>query len=484
VRELQNIQIHFSKYRPANYGTITGLLMHMLRNIPHSPVAQTGYLRDALRDLHFDKVMDRFGTFFLHELDLEKAALPDITQEDTDECLLAMSRVKSLKQIKDKRGMVTIQAVDDEGPTEQFPIGNAPTWDEIASTMACNPKLLMSKWAWDEKWATGSTAGRLFLQFTTDYFLTLSTEVVNDAHLPKPKELKDAMELWTVSSLMALLKDVSFKPSNHGLLGKVPGRRNPSFRDMVDLFFPGLDVNIREKSVWHPFMTRGYIREFHQTIHSMTEDETSSLLRALGRIFGRIQCLPNAAACTQKSCGRLWEQSDGGIKMLTNPIFYKIEMVGKAKRKGTARGKQVKAGKAIIEARLDEQHRNIPFNEGRLKARQAKKARKRETKRRTGKKNNYRKPPVKRQKVPIAISEESHSQEADRSSDENFPDVPSVRVLRRRVIVSEEEEEGEEEEEEEEEEAIDELEDEEMDEVEEELDQMDVDDDGEDYMDV
>jgi len=55
----------------------------------------------------------------------EKAALPDITQEDTDECLLAMSRVKSLKQIKDKRGMVTIQAVDDEGPTEQFPIGNA-----------------------------------------------------------------------------------------------------------------------------------------------------------------------------------------------------------------------------------------------------------------------------------------------------------------------------------------------------------------------
>jgi hypothetical protein len=159
--------------------------------------------------------------------------------------------------------------------------------------------------------------------------------------------------------------------------------------------------------------------------------------------------------------------------MLTNPVFYKIEMVGKAKRKGTARGKQVKAGKVIIEARLDEQHRNIPFNEGRLKARQAKKARKRETKRRTGKQNNYRKPPVKRQKTPIPISEESDSQKADRSSDENFPDVPSVRVLRTRVIVSEEEEEEE----------IDELEAEEMDEVEEELDHMDVDDE-DDYMDL
>jgi len=130
VKELQNIQIHFSKYRLANYGTIMGLLMHMLRNMPHSPVAQTGYLRDALRDLHFDMVMDRFGTFFLHELDLEKVVLPDIMQEDTIECLLAMSHVKSLKQIKDKRATVATPVVDDEGPTEQFSIGNTPTWDQ------------------------------------------------------------------------------------------------------------------------------------------------------------------------------------------------------------------------------------------------------------------------------------------------------------------------------------------------------------------
>jgi len=70
--------------------------------------------------------------------------------------------------------------------------------------------------------------------------------------------------------------------------------------------------------------------------------------------------------------------------MLTNPIFYKIEMLGRPKE-GTARGKQVKASKAIIEARLDEEHRHIAFNKARLKARQAKKARNRETKRRSGK---------------------------------------------------------------------------------------------------
>src|ERR1700728_3314532 len=88
MKELQNVQTHLSKYRPANYGTMTAVLMHMIRHIPHSPVAQTGYLRDALRDLRFHEVMDRFGTFFLHDLDLEHATLFEIEQ-DSNECLLA-----------------------------------------------------------------------------------------------------------------------------------------------------------------------------------------------------------------------------------------------------------------------------------------------------------------------------------------------------------------------------------------------------------
>ena len=43
---------------------------------------------------------------------------------------------------------------------------------------------------------------------------------------------------------MTLLIDVSFKPSNHGLLGDVPGRRNTSFKVMVDLFFSAAECNI------------------------------------------------------------------------------------------------------------------------------------------------------------------------------------------------------------------------------------------------
>jgi len=47
---------------------------------------------------------------------------------------------------------------------------------------------------------------------------------------------------------------------------------------------------------------------------------------------------------------------------VTNPIFYKIEMVGKAKRRVQREGRQVKPAKPLIEARLDEEHRHIAFN--------------------------------------------------------------------------------------------------------------------------
>jgi hypothetical protein len=125
MKELQNAQTHLSLYCPSNYGTITALLAHMLQHIPHSPVAKTGYLRDALTELQFDKVMDQFGTFFLHNLDLENASLLGINENDTDECLLAMGQSKSLKQIKDRMA-VDAMVVANEEPTAQFPIGNAP----------------------------------------------------------------------------------------------------------------------------------------------------------------------------------------------------------------------------------------------------------------------------------------------------------------------------------------------------------------------
>ena len=159
--------------------------------------------------LRYENIMDGFDPFFLHNLDLEHAILCQIVEEDSDECLLAMSWLTLPKKIKDKLLADRAMVVDEE-PTEQFPIGNAPSWEQITSTMASNPKLLMSKWAWDERWDTRSTTNCLFVQFTTNYFLTLFQDVLRNSKPPKLKDLKGAIEIWTLQSLMTLLINISF----------------------------------------------------------------------------------------------------------------------------------------------------------------------------------------------------------------------------------------------------------------------------------
>jgi hypothetical protein len=437
MKEIRNVQLHLSKSRPKNYGTITSVLMHMMQYIPHSPMVKTEYLKDALRDLYFDQVMERFGTFFLHDLDLKRGTLIRIDRKDSIQCLLDMSRSKNLQQITQEKAAEEVLAQNKE-PTEEYPIGNAPTWQEITTTITLDPTLLIPEWVWIERWNSklDSPASLLFVQFTINFFLTLSSDALVNGGFSKPGNLKEAMDLWTVRSLKKTVKDVSFKASNHGLEGKVNGKRSRGFGDMLGIFFPPPDCHIRKDSVWHPFFTKGYIMEFHKRLDSLTEAEAHRLTRSLRVLFEEAQCLPNAFSCTPRTAGRLWEQFDGGIRMLTNSRFYKLERVGKAKRSGTNRGKQVKASRVIIEARLDEEHRSIPFDYGRLKARKERRDRAKFIARRSGKKNNRRKPPV-RWKISRTTDEEFRSSSTASScqSEEEIADLllPSTSVLRSRA---------------------------------------------------
>jgi len=67
---------------------------------------------------------------------------------------------------------------------EQFPIGNAPTWEEISFAITNLPMLLISDWVWDQKWATRSITSCFFLQFTINYFLMLTTDALKVSEFP------------------------------------------------------------------------------------------------------------------------------------------------------------------------------------------------------------------------------------------------------------------------------------------------------------
>jgi hypothetical protein len=87
--------------------------------------------------------------------------MPRIVEEDNVECLAAMSRNKSLTCIKKERRAPMIEATGVDEPTEQFPIGIAPSWNEIVSVIEQHPTLLISEWIWNNKWGSKSTAARL-----------------------------------------------------------------------------------------------------------------------------------------------------------------------------------------------------------------------------------------------------------------------------------------------------------------------------------
>jgi len=77
---------------------------------------------------------------------------------------------------------------------------------------------------------------------------------------------------------------------------------------------PVPELDIRKDSVWNPFLEKGYIKEFHETMDELTDRDSSSLIFLLQKIFGRLQCLPSALPCSTRTVGRLWEQFDGVSK--------------------------------------------------------------------------------------------------------------------------------------------------------------------------
>jgi len=113
MKELRNVQMHMAKYRPENYGTITSVLMHMTRHIATRPSQHwlpQGCPAGASL-LHGD---EEFGTFFLHEMDLEHATVLQINEQDSEECLLAMSRFQILSKNKEARPVEVAIMADQE----------------------------------------------------------------------------------------------------------------------------------------------------------------------------------------------------------------------------------------------------------------------------------------------------------------------------------------------------------------------------------
>jgi hypothetical protein len=418
--ELFNVQIHMARHRAENYGTVTAVLMHLIRCVNHSPIALSSYLRETLKELRYEEKRERFRMFFLHDLDLENGTIQGIDEEDSPQCKFDMSKTALAKKPRPTRHILA-----NTDPSSQFPIGNAPTWPDIVHLLRHEPSKLMRTWVWDPDWSVDEDAATLFKAFTRQYWLTIQKDRFITSQ-PKPDTLEEAMEVWTIPSLVSLLSEITCLASNHGLDGRFHGTGHRAFRDWMNVFFPSPEKPQHRDSVWRELFSDGaYISEYHGALETMSNADVTRLQLQLGDIFGRLQCVPNALESTATSVGRLWKGSDGMVEFCANPLHYRIEKVSPTVRTPTD-ALRLKATREAILDGLAAELEGVDIDSSRRARRRDRNAQKKKNARKSGNKRNARKPPQKRGPRTRATGNE-----------EEVPPVPVPAIAEKQTDASE-----------------------------------------------
>lgn len=313
------------------------------------------FLTDALRDIRFNTVMDRFGMFFLHDLKIKEGKLKELVMEDTPEALHVYG--KALR----RKAPLTVRSnqVNPINQRELFPWGPNPSWTRIQRLLTEEPVAFLQTWVLEVDWEkpTHLQCELLFVQFTCDLWLSLAEGFSSLALLPKPRTLEEAMQTWTVEGIFEVLgqERCRFLASAHGLEGTVPSnlRKQISFRERRTIFFPALAVKFPQNSIWNPYMQdKGYISKYHSYLKDWEEEEVQELQDDLDNIFSQLQCLP-ASVALGKPGDVIWTAALGRISFVANSKYYRIREIGRGLTKTNDGGpKRPQASVLELEKRL------------------------------------------------------------------------------------------------------------------------------------
>ena len=373
MQELYKAQSELFKIQPENYGLLTSVIMHLIRNIPFSIRPHQKYLQDTLRDLNYGPTAERFGMFFLHDLRLDRGRLSTIPKQDTEEVQNAMGARK-------RRKIMPLRTNTER--TNFYPLGERPTWIEVQDCLKYNPNLLVKPFSWILEWDNEPYTSEILIQFTVDFWLTLDQKLFSKP-IPKITTLRQAMEMWSVREITNHVLNVKFLPNAYGICQRKAS--SWSFKDLGSVYFPDPDAPVAPKSGWDCFRQQGYLGRLGELKEILSEENFDHLTSNIYFLIGKLQCLPYSIASDGEKKGRLWKTRLGTIEMLTNPEHYKLHGIGQSQRPTRTVIRAI-AHPTEISARLGEAHQGIP-------ARSFKKKKYREA--RSARSRNKRKPPTR-----------------------------------------------------------------------------------------
>ena len=375
---------------PDNHGILAGLWAYLMQSVLFTPTMVNPYVNQSLAQLQFKKVVDRFGMFFLHDLNLRrKSILKGVLEVDE----LAVRRILGAPLTK-RRAKPEMPKMSAE---TGFPLGQAPPWEEVKQIIAAEPWKMIKKWTWPEdleETVSGDPeqmarqAGRLFMLFTIQTWSSLQPAWLNGRDPIIATTARDALSLWTLQGMYRRIKECSFLACNAGLDGAIPGKREERFENRLELYFPEPENQRQVIGSYRAMKTKpGYLGEYWEMVeHSLLEEEREELKEWLRKLLGCCQCLP----ASTKS--QIWSSQGDGLKVVTNPTYYRLNSVGKLGRKRQRKRKMIHFGVRDLKVRILEQsghNSKVAKAAVRVQSRAEKAWR-------SGKAKNKRKPPMRK----------------------------------------------------------------------------------------
>jgi hypothetical protein len=381
VAELGNVQktLYERTVRAPNYGLLTMVLTHMLQHVGITPVMNDQSLGHALKGLRFEEISQRFGCFFLHNLDVLTGRLTSIDEEDSERLLRKLNGKKAaLNRNQHLSG------------TGEVPSARAITWKALRDSVngARNSRATINPFVWKPGFLRNSAVEHLFRAFTTQFWMLLTDSGFTPLTTP-PTTLREAMELWSLESIGKRVKadkKVTLIPSSDRLHGFVPAKfKEVQFVLLRERFFPEPGTDVHPSSGWAALFKKGYVRDFHQAIEE-SRDEGELLRETLDKVFTELHVLPYNPGHPSKSTP-LWRWDHSDVKMLVNSSYVclldRVLRQGGGEERGEGHKKLL--SNQQMESKLDGAGPSIRV--------------KNSSDRRSGKSKNQRKPPKKRQKV-------------------------------------------------------------------------------------
>jgi len=468
---LAETQANLYRLRPSNYGVLSGLLAYLMQSVMFTPPLVNTFVRESLAALQYRRLCDSFGMFFLHTLDLERnPCLEDILQADSADP--GIKRILGELKAPGARFVRPARVAGDEAG-DIYPIGRNPTWAEIKRSLEGNPFDIVSQWEFPMNLQSYSDAPnssiegkacKIFIRFCRALWVSIHPGWLALGEVPEPATIEEALECWSLHSVVKHTMNIEFRPCNSGRFKGVSGARTASFGERWKIYF--VDEGVVLPTRFQAFGEEtGYIHLYRQTVRPLNTDDTRELNRCLEELLSNCQCLPDSDLARARNAA-IWKVDKGKMIILVNADHLRIEGVGTQTR-GEGRVRRAPRAPAAHRAPKDVQvqmliqegynaedsERAVRMKAKGVLAREKHKVReegKRKAARRSKKAKNYRNPPKRQQNKARNESDEG-DEEDEAEGDEEEEEREDDEVEEEPEEDEEEEDEIEEEPEEEEE---------------------------------